>query len=128
MSRTKEDELRRKLKNSGSQTTQRILSEGSALETAVPRNRVSAFIMNLPDSAIQFLDAFRGILASDGTHDFRHIYDIMPMVHCYCFTRELELTKAEVDIRSVCALQYSLIYTESPVSEGGSAARICFNR
>lgn len=71
-------------------------------ESAVPRKRISAFVMNLPDSAILFLDAFRGILVSDGIHDFSHVYDVMPLIHCYCFTRELESTKAEADIRSVC--------------------------
>lgn len=55
--------------------------------------------MNLPDSAIEFLDAFRGILSS--VEGSTAIYDTMPMVHCYCFTREMEADKAEVDIRQV---------------------------
>jgi len=60
--------------------------------------------MNLPDSAIEFLDAFRGILSPDrvGERDIRNVYPddaSLPMVHCYCFTRELEFDKAEVDIR-----------------------------
>lgn len=131
MSRTKEHEVRRKSKKLGSQTEPRIIAGGSAPETALhalPRNRISAFVMNLPDSAIQFLDAFKGILASDGTHDFRQMYDVMPIVHCYCFTRELEPSKAEADIRNVCALQFSWTYTATSLTEGGSAAWICFNR
>ncbi len=64
--------------------------------------------MNLPDSAIQFLDAFRGIFSSDnaGGRDLSGVYDkdSLPMVHCYCFTRELEPDKAEVDIRKVRAI------------------------
>ena len=109
MSRTKENEVRRR--KLSSQTELGIIAGRSASETTLhaPRHRISAFVMNLPDTAIQFLDTFRGILASD---DSRHVYDVMPMVHCYCFTRELEPSMAEVDIRSVCALHASLVYTE----------------
>lgn len=59
--------------------------------------------MNLPDSAITFLDAFRGLLASEnvGGRNLSGVYDEMPLVHCHCFTRETEPTKAEVDIRQV---------------------------
>ena len=56
--------------------------------------------MNLPDSAIEFLDAFRGAL-SQGLQEFRTLYDEMPMVHCHCFTRFLEPDEAERDIRNV---------------------------
>lgn len=58
--------------------------------------------MNLPDSAITFLDAFRGIFApsSSGSDiDLQALYDVMPMVHCHCFTRELDRDDAERDIR-----------------------------
>jgi len=66
-----------------------------------PRRRISHFVMNLPDSAITFLDAFRGIFSSSslGGKDLSEIYDTMPMIHCHCFTREIESDKAEVDIR-----------------------------
>ncbi|KAF5385376.1 hypothetical protein D9615_001220 [Tricholomella constricta] len=64
-----------------------------------PRRRISHFVMNLPDSAITFLDAFRGVLASDDAGGLREVYDVMPMVHCHCFTRELDPAKAEADIR-----------------------------
>ena len=61
--------------------------------------------MNLPDSAISFLGAFRGLLSDAEGRDLRGIYGdedaSMPMVHCYCFTREAELDKAEIDIRQV---------------------------
>jgi hypothetical protein len=62
--------------------------------------------MNLPDSAITFLDAFRGILVPSSSQtniDLTAIYDVMPMVHCHCFTRELEREAAERDIRHVRA-------------------------
>jgi tRNA (guanine37-N1)-methyltransferase len=62
--------------------------------------------MNLPDSAITFLDAFRGILApssspSESDIDLGALYDVMPMVHCHCFTREMDREAAERDIRHV---------------------------
>ena len=61
--------------------------------------------MNLPDTAILFLDAFRGVLspANAGDRDLSGVYDRehMPMVHCHCFTRELEPERAAVDIRQV---------------------------
>lgn len=63
------------------------------------RKRISHFVMNLPDSAIQFLDAFRGIFSNP---ELREIYDTMPMVHCHCFTREVaDPKKAEADITLV---------------------------
>ncbi|ORZ14793.1 guanine(37)-N1-methyltransferase [Absidia repens] len=46
------------------------------------------FVMNLPDTAIEFLDAFRGLYK-----DQKHLYDsldpapALPMVHCHCFTK-----------------------------------------
>lgn len=64
-----------------------------------PRNRIAHFVMNLPDSAITFLGAFRGLLISS---ELREVYDgAMPIIHCHCFTRELELEVAEKDIRQV---------------------------
>jgi tRNA (guanine37-N1)-methyltransferase len=72
------------------------------------RRRIDHFVMNLPDSAIEFLDAFRGILSqriSSTGKDVREdepVYDRMPTVHCYCFTRELEEEMAKADILQVC--------------------------
>ena len=58
--------------------------------------------MNLPDSAITFLGAFKGLFTELREHaDFETVYQENPMVHCYCFTRELELDRAECDIREV---------------------------
>ncbi len=57
--------------------------------------------MNLPDSAITFLDAFRGILTDAEGRNLSGTYKAMPMIHCHCFTRELEPEKAEADIRQV---------------------------
>ncbi|KAF8140523.1 Met-10+ like-protein-domain-containing protein [Boletus edulis] len=65
------------------------------------RNKITQFVMNLPDSALEFLDAFRGILTPRGETGGRldGVYATMPMVHCYCFTRELDPHRAEADIR-----------------------------
>jgi len=68
------------------------------------RRRIDHFVMNLPDTAISFLDTFRGILAVDEHYDLASIYETMPIVHCHCFTRELDPQKAEADIRQVLFL------------------------
>lgn len=64
------------------------------------RKRISHFLMNLPDNAIEFLDAFRGSLSEP---ELKEAYEgRMPMVHCHCFTREVEdRTRAERDIKQV---------------------------
>ncbi|OBZ90883.1 tRNA (guanine(37)-N1)-methyltransferase [Choanephora cucurbitarum] len=42
----------------------------------------SHFIMNLPATAIEFLDAFRGIYKGQSIPS-----ESLPMIHCHCFTR-----------------------------------------
>lgn len=93
---------------------------------APPRRRITQYVMNLPDSAITFLDAFRGLLSPEnvGKRDLSGVYDkaSLPMVHCYCFTKEFEEDKAAADIRQVCIssslsmvpfLTQSCVYRES---------------
>ncbi len=64
---------------------------------------ISHYVMNLPDSAIQFLDAFRCILSflSSERNLSGHGEIELPMIHCHCFTRELDRDEAEADIRRV---------------------------
>ncbi|KAF7303167.1 tRNA (guanine(37)-N1)-methyltransferase [Mycena kentingensis (nom. inval.)] len=66
------------------------------LPSGSPRNRIAHFVMNLPDSAITFLDAFRGILNVPGAEEVYRT--ALPTVHCHCFTRETELEPARRDI------------------------------
>ncbi|KAH9858334.1 guanine-N-1-methyltransferase [Lenzites betulinus] len=67
------------------------------------RPRIDHFVMNLPDTAILFLDAFRGVLspANAGERTLSGLYtdESMPMIHCHCFTRQTEPKEAEADIR-----------------------------
>lgn len=73
------------------------------------RKRIDHFVMNLPDTAILFLDAFHGILSPGEGHDLLALYETMPMVHCHCFTRELDPYKAEADIRQVRIPKHQLV-------------------
>lgn len=57
--------------------------------------------MNLPDTAIEFLDAYRGVLQHEG-RKLNGLYEKMPMVHCHCFTRFLDNDEARADITQVC--------------------------
>lgn len=93
----------KKSKNKENQERRRQRSFISQADSApsLPRNRISHFVMNLPDSAIQFLDAFRGIFSHLDKQDVDSIYTTMPMIHCHCFTREIEPENARVDIIKV---------------------------
>lgn len=78
--------------------------QASASLPSKSTKRISHFVMNLPDSAITFLGAFRGLFTKLRKHsDFETVYHEYPMVHCYCFTRELESDRAQKDIREVSA-------------------------
>jgi tRNA (guanine37-N1)-methyltransferase len=88
----------------------------TAASALPPRRTIAHFVMNLPDSAITFLDAFRGILVQD---DLRAAYqDKLPMIHCHCFTRELEPERAEADIRTVSAGFFPAIGCALTVTSG----------
>ena len=65
------------------------------------------YIMNLPDSALTFLPSFRSSFAPlRSIESFNSAYpDLgkvpMPLIHVYCFTREMEFAGAQADILKV---------------------------
>lgn len=89
------------------------VSEPSAPGMTAPKLRrlPNHYIMNLPASALTFLDAFRGL--------YRPLYDQvgekeakqaiedaggLPVVHCYCFTKEVEGAVEDIcQVRTVSA-------------------------
>jgi tRNA (guanine37-N1)-methyltransferase len=70
---------------------------GNAEPQYPTRRRIDHFVMNLPATAIEFLDSFQGILAP--LPEAVTAYDLMPMVHVHCFTREPEGEGARADLR-----------------------------
>jgi tRNA (guanine37-N1)-methyltransferase len=91
-------------------------ADGS-LPTPIPvvegpkRNLIDHFVMNLPNSALEFLDAFRGIyrelLEAPGGREAveERGEDRLPMVHCYCFVKGATTdAEAEADVLEVCPL------------------------
>ena len=58
---------------------------------------VSHYVLNLPDTALEFLDAFRPLMSVGEASD----PSARPMIHCHCFTKEETQSAAEADILKV---------------------------
>ncbi|KAI9102739.1 guanine(37)-N1-methyltransferase [Phlyctochytrium arcticum] len=79
----------------------------SAPEPAIPEKHFMWFnhyVMNLPDTALEFLGAFHGVLA--GKEDLITPAQL-PMVHCHCFSKSKD-PKADVIARAEEILKVSL--------------------
>jgi len=80
------------------------------------------YIMNLPDSALTFLSSFPSsftpLLSNES---FKSTYpslgDVpMPLIHVYCFTREMEYETAEKDVLQVSHSHYYLSLADNLAS------------
>ncbi|OEL20436.1 tRNA (guanine(37)-N1)-methyltransferase [Dichanthelium oligosanthes] len=65
---------------------------GSGAPPAKPWEHIDHVLMNLPASALQFLDCFDGLVQK------KHWTGSLPWIHCYCFIRS---TESEESILSV---------------------------
>ncbi|MBW0502867.1 hypothetical protein O181_042582 [Austropuccinia psidii MF-1] len=73
---------------------------------------VDHFIINLPDSSIGFLDAFIGLydclVDSPGFLECLEQQKKLPLLHCYCFTKKVEVAEMDINERVSQVLKYKI--------------------
>lgn len=83
------DQARRKARTKGE-------PEPPAFVPPPPKRSIDHFVMNLPATAVEFLDAFRGVLVG-----LEQQYQEMPWVHCHAFSKEPMGYEGEMDVKKV---------------------------
>lgn len=106
-------------------------SQTSASETRPPRKPqlVEHYVMNLPDSALEFLDSFVGLYESMVSEPgFVEAIEERgtPMLHVYCFTREIEPDTARIDICEVRILSYCELHADHSNPASDQISRSCY--
>lgn len=89
-------------------------------EPKPPRRLVDHFLMNLPATALEFLDAYRGLYTHLASHVGRETLEAeldarrsdrtveaLPMVHVHCFTKDIENAGYDICCRATAALGLS---------------------
>jgi tRNA (guanine37-N1)-methyltransferase len=123
--KAKEDKARRQQQKQQQQvngadaavaTTNGTTAASSTEEAPLPSPLIDHFIMNLPASALEFLDAYRGaykeLAAQVGQEELeaalkvkgQQMGSLWPMVHVHCFTKDLETPEEDICQRANQAL------------------------